>query len=86
MANFFVIGLPQEDLHFFSDGSVKVFQIIDTGVGIAQENITKLFEAFEQVGDRSKQSEGTEGTGLGLAISQRIIQLMGGKIQLSRRD
>ncbi|MEO0868142.1 MAG: ATP-binding protein, partial [Cyanobacteria bacterium J06642_11] len=56
-----------------------LFQIIDTGVGIAEENLTKLFEAFEQVGDPKKQSEGT---GLGLAISQRIVQLMGSKIQV----
>ena len=54
-----------------------LFQVIDTGVGIASENLTKLFEAFEQVGDRQKQSEGT---GLGLAISQRIVQLMGNSI------
>ncbi len=56
-----------------------LFQIIDTGVGIAEENLTKLFEAFEQVGDQKKQSEGT---GLGLAISQRIVRLMGGTIQV----
>ncbi|MFM7602463.1 MAG: ATP-binding protein [Pseudanabaena sp.] len=56
-----------------------VFQVIDTGVGIAEADCTKLFQAFEQVGDRHKQSEGT---GLGLAISQRIVQLMGGKSRL----
>lgn len=56
------------------------FQVIDTGVGIAPENLTKLFEAFEQVGDREKQSEGT---GLGLAISQQIVGLMGSKIEAS---
>ncbi len=56
-----------------------LFQIIDTGVGIAEENLTKLFEAFEQVGDQKTQSEGT---GLGLAISQQIVQLMGGTIQV----
>ena len=54
-------------------------QVIDTGVGIAQEDLTKLFEAFEQVGDHKKQSEGT---GLGLAISQRIVKLMGGTIEV----
>lgn len=53
------------------------FQVLDTGVGIAEVELAKLFEAFEQVGDQHKQSEGT---GLGLAISQRIIQLMGGNI------
>lgn len=55
------------------------FQVIDTGVGIATEDLAKLFEAFEQVGDRQKQ---LEGTGLGLAISQRIVQLMGGQIRV----
>ncbi len=55
------------------------FSVIDTGVGISQENINKLFQAFQQVGDRSRQAEGT---GLGLAISQQIVQLMGGQIKV----
>ncbi len=56
-----------------------LFQIVDTGVGIAEADRGKLFQVFEQVGDQKKQAEGT---GLGLAISQRIVQLMGGRIQL----
>lgn len=56
-----------------------LFQVSDTGVGIAREDIAKLFEAFEQVGDVQKQGEGT---GLGLAISQRIVSLMGGAIEV----
>ncbi|MEM9163510.1 MAG: ATP-binding protein, partial [Cyanobacteria bacterium P01_F01_bin.4] len=56
-----------------------LFQVIDTGVGIDEADLTRLFHAFEQVGGRQKQSEGT---GLGLAISQRIVQLMGGQIQV----
>ncbi|MEO1134956.1 MAG: response regulator, partial [Cyanobacteria bacterium J06639_1] len=56
-----------------------LFQVIDTGIGIAAEDRTLLFEAFEQVGNQRKQSEGT---GLGLAISQRIVQLMGGTIEV----
>ncbi|BDM78925.1 PAS domain S-box protein [Acaryochloris marina] len=56
------------------------FAIIDTGVGIATEQLSQLFKAFEQVGDPRNH---TEGTGLGLAISQRIVQLMGGDIQVS---
>ncbi|MEH2050147.1 hybrid sensor histidine kinase/response regulator [Nostoc sp.] len=55
------------------------FQILDTGVGIAADQVHRLFQPFEQVGDQKRQSEGT---GLGLAISQSIIQLMGGQIQL----
>jgi signal transduction histidine kinase/DNA-binding NarL/FixJ family response regulator len=55
------------------------FQVADTGVGIAPEHIDKLFQVFEQVGDRKRQAEGT---GLGLSISQKIVQLMGGTIQV----
>ncbi len=55
------------------------FSVIDTGVGISEENINKLFQAFQQVGDRARQAEGT---GLGLAISQQIVQLMGGQIKV----
>jgi len=55
------------------------FSVTDTGVGIAPEDVQKLFRAFEQVGDQNRQQEGT---GLGLAISQRIVKLMGGEIQV----
>ncbi len=55
------------------------FEIIDTGIGIDPKDLTKLFEAFEQVGPYERQSEGT---GLGLAISQEIVHLMGGTIQV----
>ena len=56
-----------------------LLQVRDTGVGIALEDRTKLFEAFEQVGDVQKKAEGT---GLGLAISERIVHLMGGQIKV----
>jgi signal transduction histidine kinase/DNA-binding NarL/FixJ family response regulator len=54
------------------------FQIQDTGVGMSQQQLEKIFLPFEQVGDKKRQSEGT---GLGLAISQRFIELMGSSIQ-----
>ena len=56
------------------------FQVVDTGVGIAQNDISKLFHAFEQVGEHPQRSSGT---GLGLAISQRIVHLMGGTIEVT---
>ncbi|BAY63015.1 sensor protein [Calothrix brevissima NIES-22] len=55
------------------------FQIRDTGVGMTEEQITKIFLPFEQVGSREQQAEGT---GLGLAISQTIINLMGSSIKV----
>ncbi|MGD1860386.1 MAG: ATP-binding protein [Leptolyngbyaceae cyanobacterium] len=55
------------------------FQVEDTGVGMTPEQLEKIFQPFEQVGDRQKQAEGT---GLGLAISQRIVTLMGSQLQM----
>ena len=55
------------------------FQVIDTGMGVDEQDLPKLFQSFERVGNRQKE---VEGTGLGLAISQRIVQLMGGTIQV----
>ncbi|MEG3972832.1 PAS domain S-box protein [Microcoleus sp. T2B6] len=63
---------------FATEGKIR-FEIRDTGTGIAQEQLQAIFQPFEQVGDRRRQ---TEGTGLGLAISQRIVELMGSTIQV----
>ncbi len=54
-----------------------LFEVQDTGCGIAPQEIDLLFEAFEQteIGRKSQQ-----GTGLGLAISRKYVQLMGGDI------
>jgi signal transduction histidine kinase/DNA-binding response OmpR family regulator len=54
-----------------------VFEIEDTGIGIADEDLKKIFLPFEQVGQIQKKSEGT---GLGLAITQNIIHLMDGQL------
>ncbi len=53
------------------------FAIIDTGVGMEQDQIAKIFHPFEQVGDRQRRAEGT---GLGLAISRHLVQLMGSNL------
>lgn len=73
------VTLRVDVLELDDSQAVLHFQVIDTGVGIAQPDLAKLFQAFEQVGDRQRRSEGT---GLGLAISQCIVQLMGGNIQV----
>ena len=55
--------------------------IKDTGIGITQENIEKLFTSFQQVD--TKKNRSVEGTGLGLAISKKLIAQMGGFINVS---
>lgn len=55
------------------------FQIDDTGIGMTDEQLSQIFIPFEQVGDRHRHAEGT---GLGLAISQRIVSLMGSRLQV----
>lgn len=55
------------------------FEIEDTGIGIDQNKLAKIFSPFEQAGERDRNAEGT---GLGLAISRRIVQMMGGDIQV----
>ena len=57
-----------------------LFEIEDTGAGIAPEEIDSLFEAFSQT-ETGRQSQ--EGTGLGLPISKKFVELMGGEIHVS---
>ncbi|MDR1020977.1 MAG: PAS domain-containing protein [Synergistaceae bacterium] len=56
------------------------FIIKDTGVGIKQENIPKLYDAFAQF-DRNVH-RGVTGTGLGLPITKNLVEMMGGEIEL----
>jgi signal transduction histidine kinase len=62
------------------DGSSDdlVIHIIDTGIGIASDQITNLFEKFTVADDSSTSKYG--GTGLGLALSQKLCKLMGGEV------
>src|SRR5206468_1796142 len=54
-----------------------VFEVNDTGIGIAPEHLGKLFEPFTQASPAANRKFG--GTGLGLAITRRFCQLMGGE-------
>lgn len=60
--------------------SYLMISVQDTGIGIKAEKITRLFNKFERL-DIEKDTT-TEGTGLGLAITKRLLELMGGNINV----
>lgn len=60
---------------------VKMYvSVRDTGQGIRQEELSKLFDAFTQVD--IKKNQGKESTGLGLTISSQLVELMGGRLDV----
>ncbi|MBD1841377.1 response regulator [Coleofasciculus sp. FACHB-64] len=63
----------------YQDGTFR-FQVEDTGVGMAPEQLEEIFLPFHQVGERDRKSEGT---GLGLAISRQLVQMMGSEIKVN---
>jgi signal transduction histidine kinase/ActR/RegA family two-component response regulator len=66
-----------------ADSAQFRFEIIDTGVGMAAEQLAGIFQPFEQVGDVYKRSSGT---GLGLTISKQLVEMMGGELTVTSQE
>ena len=65
--------------HSPDDTLVLICEIEDTGIGIAEKDLSRIFDAFVQVGTLTDQ----HGTGLGLVITKQYVELMGGHITVS---
>jgi CheY-like chemotaxis protein len=61
------------------------FEVEDNGIGIADEDLAKIFEPWHQLADDKAHNEGYGGIGLGLAICQFWVTKMDGKIEVSSR-
>ncbi len=67
------------------DGSLQQtlrFEVRDRGIGMNPQQLDKIFQPFEQVGDVKRRAAGT---GLGLTISRQLVELMGGQLQVSSK-
>lgn len=88
-----VINLLNNAIKFTEQGSVTLdcrregehylLRVIDTGIGMRQEELSRIFQPFHQV--ESGLARPHEGTGLGLAICKRLVGRMGGTITVESR-
>ena len=76
------VALTVEALDEVQVGEARVtlrFKVEDSGIGIAREQLERIFQPFEQAGEAGRRAEGI---GLGLAISRQIVEQMGGQLQV----
>ena len=74
------IAIVVSATHDFHTKSKIHVDIFDTGIGIKEKDIPKLFREYSQIHDKNKDT--TKGTGLGLNLSQKLVTLMGGNIHV----
>jgi signal transduction histidine kinase len=75
-------GVPLQPLPAPPTGVWVALQVIDTGIGIAETDLERIFDEFEQVGAGPRGESMQRGTGLGLSISRRLARLIGGDISV----
>ena len=70
--------LSIELIENYNSTIVLMFSVEDTGIGIAKENINKIFDRYEQV--RQPKSKQYGGSGLGMSIARQLVEMMNGEI------
>lgn len=70
----------QQHAHLLSLSKFIIFEVSDTGIGIPEKQLARLFEPFTQADESATRRYG--GTGLGLAITRRFCDIMGGRIMV----
>ncbi len=70
-------------LRVHAEGNKLFFRIADTGIGIKDEDFRYIFKEYRQA--RGTAGKKYQGTGLGLALSRKMIEMMGGKIEMESR-
>ncbi|HLF85338.1 MAG TPA: response regulator [Blastocatellia bacterium] len=90
-----LINLLSNAIKFTREGEVKItaeraapdcirITVTDTGIGIAESDITRIFEEFRQIASAVRGAR--TGTGLGLSITRRLVEMLGGEISVSSRE
>ncbi len=89
-----LLNLVSNAAKFTKDGSIEVraevagktllIKVTDTGIGMSEEQCSKIFEEFAQADESTTRKYG--GTGLGLAIVKRFVELMGGSVAVTSQS